>query len=88
MLCALILYMNGGAYSLNPTPNDRIFEKHFKAVLFYSQNFRQKNAERRDLRKSSKKYFLSYFILLEMPDLEFESRPLRLISHLQDYVTS
>ena len=32
MLCVLILYISGGAYSLKSTPNDR-FEKLFMAIL-------------------------------------------------------
>ena len=34
MLCALILYIGGGIYSLKSTPNDRFFEKLFMAILF------------------------------------------------------
>ena len=57
MLCVLILYISGGIYSLNTTPNDRFFEKHFMAVfLIYSQSFCQKSAER----KSPKKYFFVF----------------------------
>ena len=48
------------------TPNDRFFEKLFMAILFTSQSFCQKCAER----KSPKKYFFSYFVL--MPGLGLE----------------
>ena len=33
MLCALILYISGGTYSLKSTPNDRFFEKLFIAIM-------------------------------------------------------
>ena len=65
ILCALILYINGGTCSLNSTPNDRFFEKLFMSILFYSQSFCQKSAEM----KSPKKYF-SYLVL--MSGLEHE----------------
>ena len=58
-LCALILYISGGTYSLKSTPNDKFFEKVFMAILFYSQSCGQKSAER----KSPKKYF-SYYVLI------------------------
>ena len=58
MLCAFILYLNGGTYTLKSTPNDRFFEKLFMATLFTSQSFCQESPER----KSPKKYFL-YFVL-------------------------
>ena len=45
MLCVLILYMSGGAYSLKSPPNDRFFEKLFMSFVFYSQSFYQKSAE-------------------------------------------
>ena len=34
MLCALILYISDGTYSLKSTPNDSFFEKLFMAILF------------------------------------------------------
>ena len=34
MLCKFILYLNGETYSLKSTPNDRILEKLFIAILF------------------------------------------------------
>ena len=33
LLCALILYMKDGTYSLKPTPNDRFFWETFHATL-------------------------------------------------------
>ena len=43
MLYALILYVNGGTYSLKSAPNDRFFRKFF----IYSQCFEQYAAERK-----------------------------------------
>ena len=34
VVCVLILYINGGTYSLKSTPNDWFFEKLFTAILF------------------------------------------------------
>ena len=59
MLCVLILYISGGTYSLKTTSNDRFFEKLFMAILFYSQSFCQKSAERKSLNKN-----FSYFVLM------------------------
>ena len=56
MLCALILFVIGGTYSLTSTPNDRFLRNFLMAVFIYSQSFCQKSAER----KSPDKYF-SYF---------------------------
>ena len=56
MLCVLILHVSGGTYSLKSTPNDSFLRNFFMAILFHSQSFCQKSAER----KSPKKYFL-YF---------------------------
>ena len=39
MLCVLILYVSGGTYSLNSTPNDKFFEKLFIAILFTLESF-------------------------------------------------
>ena len=39
MLCVLILYISAGSYGLKSTPNDRFFEKLFKAILFTFQSF-------------------------------------------------
>ena len=60
-LRVLIFYINGGTYSLTPTPNDRFFEKLFIEILFTL-----KPAER----KSPKKYFFLHIVL--MSDLAFE----------------
>ena len=56
MLCALILYVSGGTYSLKSTLKDRIFEKLFMAITIYSQSFCQKFTER----KSKIKYFFIF----------------------------
>ena len=63
-LRVLILYINGGTYSLKPTPNYRFFEKRIMAILYHTQSFCQKPAER----KLSKKYFL-YCVL--MPGVDY-----------------
>ena len=39
MLCALILYISGGIYSLKSTPNDRFFEKLFMAIFIWLSEF-------------------------------------------------
>ena len=39
MLYVLILYINGGTYSLKSTANDRFFEKLFMAILFLRSEF-------------------------------------------------
>ena len=39
MLCALILYMSDGTYTLQSTPNYRFFEKLSTAILFSSHSF-------------------------------------------------
>ena len=39
MLRALILYINGGIYSLTSTPNDRFLRNFFMAILFTCQSF-------------------------------------------------
>ena len=46
MLYVLILYISGGTNSLKATPNYRFFKKLFMAILFYSQSFCQKSAEK------------------------------------------
>ena len=33
MLCVLILYISDETYSLKSTPDDRVFEKQFMAIL-------------------------------------------------------
>ena len=50
--------LGGGTYSLKSTLHDRFFEKLFMAIIFITQRFCWKSAER----KSPKKYFL-YFVL-------------------------
>ena len=39
ILCVLILYISGGTYSLNSTPNDRFFEKLFMAIFYLLSEF-------------------------------------------------
>ena len=39
MLCVLILYISGGTYSLKSTPNDKVIEKLFMAILFNLRAF-------------------------------------------------
>ena len=34
MLCVLILYVSGGTYSLNSSPNDGVFEKLFMEISY------------------------------------------------------
>ena len=63
MLCALVLYMSGGNYSLKS-----IFEKLFHGNFIYTQSFCKKSAER----KSPKKYF---HIFVLMRDMGFELKP-------------
>ena len=59
-IIVLILYISGRTYSFKSAPNDSVFffffflQTLFLAILFYSQSFCQKSAER----KSLKKYFL------------------------------
>ena len=56
MLCALILYVSGGIYSLYTTPNDRFFEKLFMAFLFtlrvFARNLLRGNRRRNTFRIS------------------------------------
>ena len=60
MLCALIVYMSGRTCSLKSTPNGR-FVSNFMAILFYSQNFYQKSAERRSRRRKKIFFFTNSF---------------------------
>ena len=53
MLCALILYVIGGTYSLKSRPNERFFEKFFMTSLSTLRVFGRVFAES----KSPKKYF-------------------------------
>ena len=65
MLCALILHMSGGTYSLESTLKAKIFEKLFMVIFFYFQSFCKKSGER----KTPKKYF---HIMVLRFDLGFE----------------
>ena len=51
MLCVLILYMNGGTYSIKSARNNRFF--FFLANFMYSESFWQKSTERQSQKKSS-----------------------------------
>ena len=57
MLCALILDVSGGTFSLMSFPYDRFSRNFFMAVLNYSQSFCQKSSGG----KSPKKYFFFIF---------------------------
>ena len=46
MLCVLIIYINGGTYSLKSPLYKRFLKNFFMAIIIYSQNFRQKPAWR------------------------------------------
>ena len=54
MLCVLILYINGGTYSLKSLPNDRSFKKLFMAILFtlrvFARNLLRGNRRRNKFR--------------------------------------
>ena len=68
MLCAFILYVSGGAYSLTSTTNDRFFLRKFiMAGLFTLIGF-ARNLLRGHCRRNI--FFFSYFVL--MPDLGYE----------------
>ena len=53
MLCVLVLYINGGTYSLKSAPNDTFVEKFFYGNFIYFQCFYQKTYKK----QSPKKYF-------------------------------
>ena len=40
VVCVIFLYINVGAYSLKPTPNDKFLEQLFMAVLFAFRVFK------------------------------------------------
>ena len=58
MVSLVILYMSGGAYGLQLSPNDRFFEKLFMAILIYSYEF---FFTRNLLRESGRRNICSYF---------------------------
>ena len=72
MLCALILYECGGAYSLTSAPNDRFLRNLFMAGLFALRVFAG-NLLRGNRQKN--KFHISFL----MTDLGYEFRLLRLI---------
>ena len=56
-----LLYMSGGTYCLTSTPNDKFFfQTFFHGRLIFSESFCQKSVKR----KSPKKYFFPYFVLM------------------------
>ena len=69
-----------GPTSLKSTPNDKFFEKLFMAILFSSQSFCQKSAER----KSPKKYF-SYFVLMSNPGFS-SNKPTHYLLYRGDFI--
>ena len=81
MLCAFILYVSGGTYSLTSTPNDRFFRNFFMAVYFSLRVF-----ARNLLRGSHPKNILHISFL--MTDLGYEPRFLSLISRHTTYQTT
>ena len=65
MLCAIVLYISGGTYSLKPTTKDRCFEKRFMAILFTPRVFarnRQRNT-----------FYILYWCLAWGPNPSFTS---------------
>ena len=68
MLCALILYVSGGIYSLTSTSNDRFFEKLFMAVLFTLRVF-----ARNLLRGSRPRIIFFYFIFYDWPGIRTQA---------------
>ena len=76
MLCALILYLNGGTYSLTSTPNDRLL----MAIVFTLRVF-----ARNLLRGSSRRNI--FHISFLTTDMGYEPRLLHLISQHTTYQT-
>ena len=64
MLRVLILYMSGEIHNWNSPPNDRFFEKIFKAILFKAQSFFLSEIYWIEI---GEEIFFSYIVL--MPDL-------------------
>ena len=81
MLCALILYVSGGTYSLTSTPNDRFLRNLFMARLFTLRVFA------RNLLRGSRRRNISHISLL-MTILGYEPRLLRPISQHTTYQTT
>ena len=59
MLCALILYVSGGTYSLTSTPNDRFLRNFFMAIWFTLRAF-ARNLLRGSRRRNI--FHISFFI--------------------------
>ena len=81
MLCALILYVGGGTYSLTLTPNDRFLRNFCMAGLFALRVFG------RNLLGGSRRRNIFHISFL-MTDLGYQSRLLRLISRHTTYQTT
>ena len=64
-LCALVLYISGGSYSLTSTRNDKFLRNFFMACFFTLRVFL-----RYLLRGNRESNFFFYFVL--MSDLEYE----------------
>ena len=66
VVCVNFSYVNGSAYSLTSTPNNRFFKKLFHGRFICSQSFCQKSAQR----KSPKKYFFFIFCVDTLPGIQ------------------
>ena len=80
MLCALILYMSGGTYTLKSTPNDRFLRKFFMAIIFTFRVFA------RNLLKDKRRKILFVFCFDAWPGARSLSFPL--IGHHTTYQTT
>ena len=81
ILCALILYVSGGTYSLTSTANDRFLRNFFMACLFTLRIFV------RNLLRGSRRRNIFHISFL-MTDLGYESILLRLINRHTTYETT
>ena len=68
MLCALILYVRGGTYSLTSTPNDRFLRNFFMAGLFTLRVF-----ARNLLRGSRRRNIFHIFIFDDWPEVRTQA---------------
>ena len=71
MLCVFTLYISGGSYNFQYTPNDKFFEKLFMAILFIFKVF-----ARNLLRENSRRKILYFWAL--NPDFKSNTIPNRL----------
>ena len=65
MLCALILYVSGGTYSLTSTPNDRFFMAVLYTLRIFARNL-LRESRRRNI-------FLFYFIFDDWPGIRTQA---------------